>query len=382
MNRLRALALCLLILISALLPGGCWDAHEINTISIVAGVGIDTANDNQYDVTVQIKKVTKPTEGVPEPPFLLLDGTGDNVLEALNEIRLKNNRDLFLHQNQAIVISSQQAEIGIRQLLDMFLRYHETRLEVWVMISDCRANDLLQVKLVQEPVTATALSLMMQGRSEISPHLATNMLNVTSALLDASTALVVPMVGIVDEFGFDKVVIEGSSVFVSDKMVGRLSEDETLGYAIGSSSIKSGQLEVETEEGSAVLYISDSAAKMKTRLVDGHVEADITVDATLSIAEITGFEGKKLPEVFGILEGAATQHMMDLISSAFEKSVTLNADIFGIGSALNRVDPKGWNSIKDNWKSLYPQTVMNITVSGNLLESGKISDSLTMRGEE
>ena len=382
MNRLRALALCLLILISALLPAGCWDAHEINTLSIVAGVGIDTAGDDQYDVTVQIRKVTKPSEGEPEEPFLLLDGTGDNVLEALNEVRLRNNRDLFLHQNQVIVISREQAEVGIRQLLDMFLRYHETRLEVWVIVSDCRANDLLQVRLVQEPVTATALSLMMQGRSEISPRMATNMLNVTSALLDASTALVVPMVGIVDEFGFDKVVIEGSAIFVSDKMIGRLSEDETLGYAIGSSSIKSGMLEVETEQGSAVLYISDSAAKMKTRLVDGHVEADVAVDATLSVAEITGFEGKKLPEVFGILEGAAAQHMMELISGAFETSIALNADIYGIGSSLNRSDPKGWNSIKDDWKNLYPQTAMNITVRGNLLESGKISDSLTMRGEE
>ena len=382
MNRLRALALCFLILLSGLLPGGCWDAHEINTLSIVAGVGIDSADNGQYDVTVQIRKVTKPTESTPEQPFLLLNGTGDNVLQALNEIRLKNNRDLYLHQNQVVIISREEAEMGIRELLDMFLRYHETRLEVWVVVSDCRANDILQIKPVQEPVTASALSLMMVARSKISPHLATNMLNVTSALMNASDAIVVPMASIVEEFGFEKVVIRDSAILVSDKMVGSLNEDETLGYTIGSSNIKTDMLEVETQDGSAVLYISDSTAKMKTKLVDGHVEADVSVDAALSIAEITGFEGNKMTEVFSILQGAASQHMVDIISSAFQKSVTLNADIFGIGSELNRVDPKGWNSIKNDWKSLYPQTTMNITVRSNLLESGKISDSLTMRGEE
>ncbi len=382
MHKLRAAALCVLILISGLLPGGCWDAHELNTLSIVAGVGIDAAVDNEYDVTVQIRKVTKPAEGAPEEPFLLLNGTGKTVLEGLERIRLENNRDLFLHQNQIIVISQEQAELGIRPLLDMFLRYHETRLEVWVVISKCRASELLQIKLVQEPVTASALSLMMQDRSEESPHLAVNMLNVTSALLDASSALVVPLFGIVDEFGKDKVSIDGSAVFVSDKMAGQLNEDETLGFAIGSSHMKSGLLEIETDKGAAVLYISNASAKMKTKLVDGHVEADISVDCTLSVAEINGFDGLKLPDVFGILEEAGVKRMVELVSDAFEASRSMDADIFKIGSAVNRSDPKAWNSIKKDWKELYKQTTLNVTVTGNLLESGKISDSLTMRGEQ
>ena len=382
MNKWRALLLSVLILASALLPGGCWDAHEINTLSIVSGVGIDAAENDEFDVTVQIRKVTKPEAGEPEQPFLLLDATGQNVLEALEQIRLKNNRDLFLHQNQVIVIGKEQAERGIRSLMDMFLRYHETRLEVWVVISDCPARDLLQVKLVQEPVTATAISLMMQSQSKTSQKLSVNMLNVTSDLLDASSALVMPMIGVTDDFGAKKIVINGSAVIVSDKMAGTLSEDETLGYAIGSSPIKSGLLEVTTDSGSAVLYISDSSSKMKITLVNGHVQADISINASLSIAEITGFDGQSLPDVFGILEKEAVKHMVDLVSSAFEKSCVLNADIFGIGTAMERSNPKAWETIKNDWKYLYPQTVMNITVNGNLLESGKISDSLTMRGEE
>ena len=382
MDRLRAAVLCFMIVVSGLLQGGCWDAHELNTLSIVAGIGIDAAQDNEYDVTVQIRKVTKPSEGESDEPYILLDGTGKTILEGLEQIRLENNRDLFLHQNQIIVISQEQAELGIRPLLDMFLRYHETRLEVWVVISKCRASDLFQVKLIQEPVTASALALMMQSRTEESPRLAANMLNVTSSMLDASSALVVPLFGIADEFGNSKVSIDGSAVFVSDKMVGQFNEDETRGFAIGSSDIKSGLLEIETDKGSAVLYISNSSAKMKTRLVDGHVEADISVDCALSVAEINGFDGQKLPDVFGILEEAGVKHMVQLITEAFEASRAMNADIFGIGSEMNRSHPKEWSSIKADWKKLYPQTTLKLTVTGNLLESGKISDSLTMRGEQ
>lgn len=376
------MVLCLLILISALLPGGCWDAHELNTLSIVAGVGIDAAEDSDVDVTVQIRKVTKPSDGMPEQPYILFSGTGKTILEGIENIRLENNRDLFLHQNQVIIISQEQAERGIRELLDMFLRYHETRLEVWVVISKCRADELMQVKQVQEPVTSSAVALMIQNRSDQSSKLAVNMLNVTSSLLDASSALVVPLFDTVDEFGQTKIKINGSAIIVSGKMVGELSEDETLGFTIGSGNIKSGLLQIETPDGAAVLYLSDSKAQVKTRLNEGHVEADVSIKASFSVAEIKGFEGKKLPEVYGLLEQAGVSHMVELVSAAFEKSRTLDADIFGIGTEMNHTHPKDWKAIKDQWKSLYPQTTMKITVEGNLLESGKISDSLSMRGAQ
>jgi spore germination protein KC len=383
MSKLRSALLCLFVLIVVAVPGGCWDAHEINTLSIVAGVGIDPGEkQDEFDVTVQIRKVAKASQGEPDPPFLLLDAKGKNVLEALNEIRMVNNRELFLHQNQIIIINQDQAALGIRPLLDMFLRYHETRLEVWVVISEEPAKDILKVKLVQEPVTASALALMMKDESDLSPKLAVNMLNVTADLLNASTALVVPIVGIANEVGADKIIIAGSAIIVSDKMVGRFNPDETLGYAIGCSPIKSGMLEVTTDNGSAVLYISDSKATMKTSWAGDHIKADISIDATLSVAEITGFDGESLNDVFDKLESAAVNHMVELVSGAFEKSRSLDADIFDIGSAYQRTNPKAWNSIKADWSNLYPKTVMNVSVKGTLLETGKISDALTMRGEE
>jgi len=152
MPKLRAALLILITLMFALVPGGCWDSHEINTLSLVSGIGVDAGQKpNEYDVTVQIRKITD-REKEPETPFLLLDATASNMLEALEEIRLMNNRELYLHQNEIIIICHEQAFRGIRPLLDVFLRYHETRMDVWVVISMCPAKDILEVKLVQEPI--------------------------------------------------------------------------------------------------------------------------------------------------------------------------------------------------------------------------------------
>ena len=382
MPKLRAALLCLMTLLLALVPGGCWDAHEINTLSLVSGIGVDAGQKpDEYDVTVQIRKIAE-RETDPEKPFLLLDATGSNVLEALEEIRLINNRELYLHQNEMIVICHDQASRGIRPLLDVFLRFHETRMDVWVVISQCPAKDILQIKLIQEPVSATALARMMQGQADLSPKLAVNMLHVTEALLDASSALVVPSVCLTDEMGVTKVFINGSAVLVSDKLVGYLERDETIGYALGTGPIHSGVLEVTAENGDAVLYVSDSNASLKTFWIGDRVEADVSVRATLSIAEITGFEGESLDNVFQILEKAAVEHVVELISKAFEKSFALNADIFGIGNSMGRADPKLWEQIKPDWPDIYPETVLNISAEGVLLESGKISSSLTMKGEE
>jgi spore germination protein KC len=382
MPKLRAALLCLITLLFAAVPGGCWDAHEIDTLSLVSGIGVDAGQEQDaYDVTVQIRKIAD-READPENPFLLLEATGTNVLEALEEIRLVNNRELYLHQNEMIIISQEQAALGIRPMLDVFLRFHETRLDVWVVISECPAKEILQVKLVQEPVTATALARMMQDQADLSPKLTVNMLNVTAALLDASTALVVPIVGIVDELGVSEISINGSAVLVSDKLTGYLDKDETLGYALGSGPVHSGLLEVTAENGKAVLYVSESSASMKTHWAGDRVQTDISVDAILSVAEITGFEGEALEDVFEKLERAAVDRIAELIYKAFEKSFSIGADIFGIGSSVNRTDPKLWDKIKPDWPDLYPETVLNISAEGILLESGKIPSALTMKGEE
>jgi len=382
MPKLRAALLILITLMFALVPGGCWDSHEINTLSLVSGIGVDAGQKpNEYDVTVQIRKITD-REKEPETPFLLLDATASNMLEALEEIRLMNNRELYLHQNEIIIICHEQAFRGIRPLLDMFLRFHETRMDVWVVISMCPAKDILEVKLVQEPISATALARMMKDESELSPKLAVNMLHVTEALLDASTALVIPAVCLSDEMGVTEIFIDGSAVLVSDKLVGYLDRDETLGYALGAGPIHSGVVEITTENGSAVLYVSQSNASLKTSWIGDRVQADVSVKAALSIAEITGFEGESLDNVFQNLEKAAVEHVVELISKAFEKSFALSADIFGIGNSMGRTDPKLWEQIKPDWPDIYPETVLNISAEGVLLESGKISSSLTMKGEE
>ena len=108
------------------------------------------------------------------------------------------------------------------------------------------------------------------------------MLHVTAALLDASTALVVPAVCITDELGVKEIFINGSAVLVSDKLVGYLDRDETMGYALGAGPV-SGLLEVTTED-SAVLCVSESTASLKTSWTGDRVKADITVKAALSVA--------------------------------------------------------------------------------------------------
>ena len=300
----------------------------------------------------------------------------------MEEILLVNNRELFLHQNEIIVICHDQASRGIRPLLDVFLRYHETRMDVWVVISQCPAKDILQVELVQEPISATALARMMQEQENLSPKLAVNMLHVTAALLDASTALVVPSVCLTDELGVTEIFINGSAVLVSDKLVGYLDRDEKMGYALGAGPVHSGLLEVATEDGAAMLYVSQSTASLKTSWTGDRVNADVSVKAALSIAEISGFEGESLDGVFDKLEKAAVEQIVALISKAFEKSFALNADIFGVGGSVSRTDPKLWEQIKPEWPDIYPETVLNISAEGVLLESGKISSALTMKGED
>lgn len=380
----KAAVLAALALAAAVVPG-CWDATELDALSIVAGMAIDVAeNKNDVDVTVQIGKAGKEAEvsGGGRNNFIILDATGKTVLSALERLRQKNSRDIFLHHNQIIVISSERARKGIEPLFDLFLRDHETRLEVWVLIAENTAKEVLEVELIQERITAVAIARIMENQSKISPHLAANLLDIVSRLVDKGTSTIAPIIDTVKVEGQTKLLINGLALFDDDKMVGRLSAAEVQGFLLAMGHMKGGALEVPMDEGTAVLPITAVSTKVTPVLKDDTITIKLEVDAQLVVGELVGFENIKMLDLFPRLEEAAQRTITRLIKDTFEKTQQYETDIYGYGLGINRKYPKEWKDIKDDWDAIYASVTLDVTTKATVLNTGKIADSMSMRGEE
>lgn len=380
--------LLIAIAISVLFASGCWDAQELNTLSIVAGIGIDTASvADEFCVCVQIGKARagqeiKSTSEKGDGASILLEAPAKSVQLALDQLSLRDARELFLNHNQIIVIGSAQARKGITPVLDLFLRKTETRLETWVAVSEKTAKELFMVNLMQEPITAIGIANIMKKWNVHSHCLATNMLDLTSSILDKGIAPTIPIVDTIEDTGKIKLAITGMALFDKDKMVGRINTEEALGYALAMGELNNVDIAVSLDDGMATLHI-DTATSQFAPDLSQTIKIKLDVSAQLSIAELKGFDGVSMKDLLPRLKEEAQKELKNMIEKTFVKAQQFKTDIYGFGLSIHRKYPKEWKeALSDNWPDIFSNIILDTNVKAQIIHTGNISDALSMRGEQ
>lgn len=372
---------------------GCWDSRELDTLFIVTGVGLDAAdNQDELDVNVQIVRIADggqssggmqggggggESEG--NSNIILLEARGKSVLAALSTLRHESTRTLFLHHNQMIIFGKEQAQRGIQRHIDMFLRDEETRMETLVFVAGGEAKEVLAANLTQDKMSGTAAARIMQQYGTISSYLNVNMLKLVSALLQKTTAPLIPMIEVKKEENQTKLEISKMAVFKEDKMVGELNWGEITGFLWTKGDINEGILDLPLEQGNASLNILQAQSALEPVIQsDGRIGVILNIDAVVDIEELNGFGKLKLEDVYALLINEAKKAIERRVTTTFEKTKQLNTDIYGLGGAFHIKYPKLWSNIERQWDILYSQMQLVLNVTVKLTGTGKTGLSLEM----
>ncbi|HBC25849.1 MAG TPA: Ger(x)C family spore germination protein [Ruminococcaceae bacterium] len=364
---------------------GCWDSRELDTLSIVTGVGIDASRKaDQLELTFQVGKTEKEpgkeASGGTGSAFLLMEASDPNLLSGMETLKFQNSRALFLHHNQVIVFGKDLAEKGIKSYLDIFMRSHETRMEVWLLVADGDARSILKTETQQDKISAVSITRMILNQRKVSQQTGVNLLNFTSKLMDKTISPTALMIRNIEQDGEKKLALCGLAVFKDDVMVGQLDNYLTEGFIFGAGDVTGGIVNVTAEKGTASLNVVKSQCKLTPILSgDGSITADMKIKTQLDIGEIHGFQDMNLMQVEPVLKDYATRDIEMKVQSCFAETQRLNADIYGIGAAVHRSDQKEWKSMEDIWHQIYPKIKLSLDVQVEIRGTGKISDSLTMK---
>ena len=301
---------------------------------------------------------------------------------AIGQLNKKSSRMLFLPHNEVIIIGRSQAQLGVKPYLDFFRRNNETRMDVRILVADETAKDILSLKPEQEKINAAAISRMMENEMHKSKALSVNLLDFTSRLIDKTTSPVAPIIKAAktaeEESGI--LMLTGMAIFKEDRLVGELDDIQTVGYAMAMGEIKGGSLCITTPLGDAALGITKTECKSNLVLRDdGSVEVSLAIDATLTVEEIGGFSGMKMPEVLPLLEQVAGNVINEQVTSCFVLTRQLNTDIYGFGAALHRKYPGAWKTMEPNWDQIYPTITLSVATKAAVTGTGEIVDSLDMK---
>ena len=370
---------------------GCYDIRELDKISIVTGVAIDKSDlPGSMELTVQITKANAAAPsgggkggggggGVQEKPAMLMNSVKPDVLEAFEILRHDNSRTLFLHHNQVLIFGKSEAESGVLHHLDYFMRSHETRMEVMVLMAEGSGKDVLNTSMELEKVTSIGIRRMIMNKTQIADSLGVNMLEFVSKLTDRITAPVLPIIRIVKEADKTRLSLTGMAVFKQDKLVGELTEDQAMGYTWVAGDVKSGSVSVKAEQGSSELYIKSASSKIKSVFgSDGKPSMQVDVEARFNMGEITGFEGMAYDKIFNILTKGAQESIKNQIMSSYRTVQMLNADIYGFGSYISQHHPRKWKALKSQWDRLFPAMELKLNIKADIYDTGITSKSPEM----
>jgi spore germination protein KC len=215
------IVICILLIVTLT---GCWNRRELDTLAVVLGVGVDKLmKSGKVQITAQVVKpaeIKTQSGEVRTEAFWNVIGTGDTIFGTLRDMTNKSSRKLFFPHNQLLIFSKSIAEEGIQKYIDFFVRDPECRMNVWVLISQGMAMDILDVKSELEKIPANNIAKLIEGQAAATSQTrAVKLKDLVIGLMSKTTASTIPFIKI--EKDEKKVaIISETAVFQGDKLVG------------------------------------------------------------------------------------------------------------------------------------------------------------------
>lgn len=370
----------LFIFIMVFFMTSCWDATELDDFSFILGVGVDVTeedSEDEFELTIQTARITQAkidTSGSDESEnYVNLTSTGKNIFYALREINHKYSRKPFLEQNYVIMFGDEMAQKGILPYLDLFIRDHETRMTVRLVVTKGKAYDALEVEPELEKIPAVRLYHLIENQEFTSHSKGATLLEFVQDLENKSKNPVATLVEITEEKGQEIVQTTGLAVFDEDKLIGELNKIETRGLLWVLNQVKSGIIEVETENGKGSVEIKKAKGKFNVKSEDtNNITVEISIFQEGNIGDMSGYEEMEVPDIAAEFEKRTEEVIKAEIESAFEKAKELKSDVFGIGDYIRRNNFKKWKTIEEQWKEIFPTVEIKIQVNSKIVSAGMV----------
>ncbi|WP_058306105.1 Ger(x)C family spore germination protein [Gracilibacillus massiliensis] len=381
--------LIMILVISVLVLAGCWDVQELTEIGIVTAMAIDIdENTGEYILTSQYLRPSAESTftSSQDESFLIVAVKGRTISELMRKANHKIDRKAFYAHNKVIVVSEQVAKEGLISLFETFQREQEVRSYVWVAVAQETSAAAIIEKQHNSISKLPANFLYSLFDNAEYDAVADNLLTFYKDALEMGSNPVLGVLTLEKEESKKNLHLSGGAVFKKDKLVGFISNEETMAYNWITNKNENSQIGALTFPYKENDYITLNLTELKSKIVPNvtnksDISFTIKIKHTVEIAEqqaINNFSQKKdviqfIEEIEKIAESEIENKLVKVLSRAQKEFQT---DIFGFGDILNKKNPVVWNQVKKNWETEFINASFDLDVEVEILNSGLIQGSL------
>lgn len=358
----------ILLLVGNLMLAGCYGGLEVNDTVVPTGRGVDI-QDGKKVYSAQLAKPQGREESSNTDTTLVVTEKGDSFSMAARSFYLFLPRKPLWSMINTTIIGENLAREDISLCADFFARNPNVRLNSNLFLAyHTTPEEIFKVKVPMSKYSAQSLAEIIKiEEKSLGIYMK---VDVREFLFKAATAgieQVLPQVIIEKNGEEERLRLDGTAVFLKNKMVGSLDEAESRGLRFLKTKPISGGLfsaEVPLGAGDKVtLELIDSVAKIKPIFADNKkIKMQIRIKADGNFYEQNNDINYLTPENILKVEQAANQAIEKDIMACIKKSQALKSDVMGWGLHISRKNPEIWVNLKSNWPEIFAEIETEITV--------------------
>lgn len=378
----------LAILVSlALVFSGAIDYRGLDELTVVAGMAIDSDGESGYILSMEIVN-SSGQEGKEGTPSYLVEGKGETIPVAINNINRQMKSELYFGNTGVVVISQSIAkEEGLSNIIDVIMRNFYFRDDINIVVSKMKnAKDLFFAKDESQPVISFAITDALKR-----PHYHTDavyptpLYKIYNTLAKNSYEITLPAYLVKEEPDKEsgektkRLYAEDIAVFDKEKMVGYFEEEFVESFLIVKEEIKGGayrfcfgeQADSRESRHDVTINIEDSKATLKYEFDGEKFTFIVDVEMQSYVLELPVDISTLNNETMKELESAAGKSMSDDIEKCINKMQQGDGlDIFGFSQAVFRKDFKLYQELRDDWKKYFKNAEIRVNCSMEIDDAG------------
>ena len=401
---LKILILLQLFIILSLLTS-CTGARELDTVGIVISTGIDL-EDGQIVITNEVINPIAAAGGKSEDIGVnttFIQGRGRTVVDAIAQILLVFDRELFYPHNHLIIFGEEVAKDGIGKYIDVLSRNTEQREMAYLLVSQGeKAYDVMGINsgISNSPGKYMYDILKGENYNGKTRTIATN--EFLRYYYRAQEGYIFGVVRVIEQpeinkIALDKTIdllcIEGGAVFEHDSLKGYYTGDEMIGFNFLVDNLKSTDIVFESpqyaedpkeqmaEDGKySVVKVFKSKTKLDIKLKEEKLHLYVDVKLRGTLVETTELLNLSDSKILKLVEDACAKKVEEIIKNTLEKAQDeYEIDSFSIGELTHRKYPKLWKEIKKDWKQIFTEIDYTVNVRVSIVDTGFTNTPTNLR---
>lgn len=368
-----------IIIVSTFLLSGCWDVNEPQRMYYINAVGVDF-KDNLYEVYVQFinfDDVAKSEQPNPEiVPAEIGYAKGRTVDEAIYKLYNSSDQKIFWGHMRYMIFSESalEDERGI-PAIDTFIRYRDTRYQIWVYCTKDPINEiLLTTPLLEGSHAVSKLSNPINPTREETFILPRNLRDLVIGLDEPSHEINLPYVTMKKDWATTKEATEetffsGIGILSKDGFKGSIENVSARGFQWTHDETKQGELTIKLDNPEDYLTVSIEKLKIIVEPIIKN-EKQVSFEFHINInVTINGFKTKVTTDE---LRKKIKKEMRKEIRETYREGLKLDADIYRLSEVLYRDNVKMWKGLEKNGKiPLTEDSISKINIHINKINPGR-----------